>query len=198
MPVTTAHGLQPMVQKGYDIESGDYSYGTPAVRWKHEERQKYRLRIGRYCSIAADAEIFVGTQGRHPADFLTTYPIGLVHGPFTVNNQSQAHEGDLSVSIGCDVWLGRSVIVQAGTTIGHGAIVGARALVTSDLPPYSVSTGIPAKPMRFRFNDAQIKKLLDLRWWDLSASALKANIDCFRTHDIDEAISQLRMAWDGE
>ena len=199
MPKATRHVLQRMMDEGYSIEVGDYSYGAPAVRWSPHEKKSHHLRIGKYCSLAADIDIYVGRQGRHPTDFLSTYPIGLIHGPLNPHSgdTSSAHEGDLSVTIASDVWIGRGAQIMAGVTIGAGAVVGARSLVTSDVPPYAIVLGAPTKVHRFRFEPEQVAALLRLRWWDLPQNVLADNVDIFNKRDINYVISRLEEMCNG-
>jgi acetyltransferase-like isoleucine patch superfamily enzyme len=192
MPQSTRHALGKMIAAGYRISVGDYSYGVPAVRWAHGQRNEYALTIGKYCSIAADVEIYVGKQGRHTTDFLSTYPIGLVHGPMAPGDTSAAHQGDLGVTIGSDVWIGRGAQIMAGTTIGDGAVIGARSLVTSDVPAYVIAVGTPAKPLRSRFGEEDVRQLCELCWWDLPPQVLSANIDMFCSKDIKRVIERVR------
>lgn len=192
MPQSTRYALGKMIAAGFRISVGDYSYGVPAVRWAHGQRSEYSLTIGKYCSIAADVEIYVGRQGRHTTDFLSTYPVGLVHGPMAPGDTSSAHQGDLSVRIGSDVWIGRGAQIMAGTTIGDGAVIGARSLVTTDILPYAIAVGTPAKPIRSRFEQEEVRQLCELRWWDLPPEVLSANIDMFCSSDIKRVIDRLR------
>jgi virginiamycin A acetyltransferase len=88
----------------------------------------------------------------------------MIFGPFQGPGEpSGAHEGDLSVKIGNDVWMGRNAQIMAGVTIGDGAVIGAGAIVTDNVPPYAIALGVPARPARCRFSDDQIRKLVQLR-----------------------------------
>ena len=192
MPRATHAALASMIEQGFDISIGAYTYGVPSVRWNPAQKQRYRLSIGKFCSIAEGVTIYVGTQGRHPTDFLSCYPIGLLFGPFEgPGERSVAHQGNLGVVIGNDVWIGRNVQIQAGVTIGDGAVIGAGAIVTDDVPPYAIALGVPAKPSRYRFSDEQICKLVQLRWWDFPDDVLRKHLDLFRTKDIDRVIEAL-------
>ena len=191
MPKSTAFGLWPLIKAGFDIEVGAYSYGIPAVRWLAEQAKLYKLSIGKYCSFAAEIDIYVGRLGRHPTEFLSTYPIGMVHGPLPRGDKSRSHEGDLSVHIGSDVWVARGVQIMAGVTIGHGAIVGAKAVVTKSIPPYGIAIGAPAQLLRYRFDERIIERLLKLRWWDLPPETLTKNNHIFNRTDIELVLEDL-------
>lgn len=84
------------------------------------------------------------------------------------------HKGD--IVIGNDVWIGYEAVVMAGVTIGNGAIIGARAVVTKDVPPYTIVGGVPAREIRRRFSDDVIARLLELKWWDWPAERIQRNI----------------------
>lgn len=85
------------------------------------------------------------------------------------------NKGD--IVIGNDVWIGFEAVIMAGVTIGDGAIIASRAVVTKDVPPYSIVGGTPAKLIRKRFTDEQIDKLLRLKWWDWDEEKVRQNID---------------------
>lgn len=89
--------------------------------------------------------------------------------------------------IGNDVWIGYESLILAGVTIGDGAIIGTRAVVTKDVPPYTIVGGVPAKPIRKRFNDETIQYLQKVRWWDWPEEKIKANFG----HLMSGSVSQL-------
>ena len=88
------------------------------------------------------------------------------------------------IVIGNDVWIGYEAVVLAGVTIGDGAIVAARAVVTKDVPPYTIVGGVPARPIRKRFPDAEIAQLLELKWWDWPPERIAASIDAIQSGDL--------------
>lgn len=83
--------------------------------------------------------------------------------------------------IGNDVWIGYEAVIMAGVTIGDGAIIGTRAIVTKDVPPYTIVGGVPAKPIRRRFPDQVISTLLELEWWNWPAEKIAENIEAIKT-----------------
>ena len=97
--------------------------------------------------------------------------------------ESWDNKGD--IVIGNDVWIGFEAVVLAGVTVGDGAIIGARAVVTKDIPPYTIVGGIPAQPIRKRFSDEDIASLLALRWWDWPAEKISASIKYIQTGNIE-------------
>ena len=126
-----------------------------------------KLFIGKFCSIACGAK-FLFNSANHALGSLSTYPFPIFYEEWglDVANVSSAWGNKGDIVIGSDVWIGYEAIVLAGVTIGDGAVVGARAVVTKDVPPYTIVGGVPAKPIRKRFDDKTIEALLDIKWWD--------------------------------
>lgn len=96
------------------------------------------------------------------------------------------NKGDLV--IGNDVWIGYEAVILAGVTVGDGAIIGARAVVTKDVPPYTVVGGVPAKPIRKRFSGDTINALLSMRWWDLPPEKILPKIQYIQSGDLEELL----------
>ena len=94
------------------------------------------------------------------------------------------NRGDIVV--GSDVWIGYEAVILSGVTIGDGAIVGARAVVTKDVPPYTIVGGVPAKPIRKRFSEEDIAQLLELRWWDWPQEKIAASINAIQSGNLEE------------
>lgn len=92
------------------------------------------------------------------------------------------NKGDIVV--GNDVWIGYEAVILAGVTIGDGAIIGARAVVTKDVPPYTIVGGVPAKQIRKRFNEETIDTLLKLKWWDWSKERISKNIAAIQSGNL--------------
>ena len=97
------------------------------------------------------------------------------------------------VSTGNDVWIGYEAVILAGVTIGDGAVIAARAVVTRDVPPYTIVGGVPARPIRRRFEEGDIARLQALRWWDWPPERIAASIDAIQSGDLD----RLERAADG-
>lgn len=98
------------------------------------------------------------------------------------------------VTVGHDVWIGHGVTVTAGVSVGTGSVVGAGAVVTKDVPNYTIVAGVPAKPIRRRFTEAQEEALLRIAWWDWSHDAFGAALNDFRTLPIDGFIEKYRAS----
>ena len=184
MPLATAFGLQDLANKGLDVQVGRYSYGVPWVQWAPGDNKR-KLTIGSFNSIADNVRIYVGVQGRHPTDFLSTYPLSMVFGAPGKASHSATVAGNLDVEIGSDVWLGFDCVIFAGCRIGNGAVVGARSIVTKNVPDYAIVGGIPAQVIRYRFKADVIAKLLAIAWWNWPDDKIRKHIDLFYTQDID-------------
>lgn len=127
--------------------------------------------IGSFVSIANG--VVIG-GGRHPMEWVGMSPV-FYEGRDSVKAKFAEHPRDAvrRVGIGHDVWIGRSAIVLAGVQIGHGAVVGAGAVVTRDVPPYAIVAGNPARHIRYRFDEPTRQRMLASRWWDLDDAALR-------------------------
>lgn len=146
-----------------------------------------RLIIGKFCSIACGAK-FLFNSANHSLASLSTYPFPIFYEEWGLNIQDVAtawdNKGD--IVIGNDVWIGYEAVVLAGVTIGDGAVIGARAVVTKDVPPYAVVGGVPARLIRRRFPDDTISALLALKWWDWPADKIKPRLSALQAGQIEE------------
>lgn len=129
-------------------------------------------RVGSFCSVGQ--EVLCG-MGTHPLNFVSTYPgfysakaQGSIWFGTTHNFLEQKH-----TVIGSDVWIGARAIIMAGVKVGTGAIIGAGAVVTKDVPPYSIIVGIPGEIIKYRFDEQTIDKLLSSKWWELDEKTLR-------------------------
>ena len=99
---------------------------------------------------------------------------------------TEAWDNKGDIVIGSDVWIGYEAVIFAGVTIGDGAIIGTRAVVTKDVPPYTIVGGVPAKPIRKRFSDETILALLTERWWDWPEEKIARNLTAIQSGRIDQ------------
>ena len=146
-----------------------------------------KLKVGKFCSIACGAK-FLFTSANHKMHSISTYPFPIFFEEWEldVTNITSAWDNKGDIVIGNDVWIGYEAIVLSGVTIGDGAIIGTRAVVTKDVPPYTIVGGIPAKPIRKRFSDEVISKLLELQWWNWPENRIKENIDVIQSGRIKD------------
>ena len=141
-----------------------------------------RLTIGRFCSIACGAK-FLFNSANHALGSLSTYhfPIFFEEWGLPVEDIPRAWDNKGDIVVGNDVWIGFEAVILAGVTIGDGAVIGARAVVTRDVPPYTIVGGVPARAIRKRFPDSVIERLLALRWWDWPPERIAANLEAIQS-----------------
>jgi virginiamycin A acetyltransferase len=165
--------LRPLVTDPR-IEVGDYTYYDDPNDPLGFERNAFlyahgpeRLIIGRYCAIASGVR-FVMPGANHADLGPSTFPFGIFGEPWAERTMdlvmSAPSRGDTVV--GNDVWLGYRALVLPGVTIGHGAVVAAASVVASDVPPYAIVGGNPARVIRGRYGDEDVERLLRAAWWD--------------------------------
>lgn len=165
---TRLHLARLVARRPGQIAVGAWTYGRPKVRFPESGA---RLRIGRYGSIADGVEILLG--GNHRTDWVTTYPFPEFPGRWPeAQGIAGSHTTRGDVTIGHDVWLGSQAMILSGVTIGTGAVVAARAVVTRDVPPYAIVGGNPARILRLRFREDEIASLVASRWWELPRAAV--------------------------
>ena len=145
------------------------------------------LIIGKFCSIACGAK-FLFNSANHTFRSLSTYPFPLFFEEWELDkkNVTDSWDNKGDIVIGSDVWIGYEAVVMAGVTIGDGAIIGTRAVVTKDVPPYTIVGGIPAKPIRKRFSEETVQALLDLRWWDWPKERIMQNLQAIQSGCIEK------------
>lgn len=148
--------------------------------------------VGNFCSIGPD--VVIGGLGRHPVDWLSTHPIFYSTGKqvrLSLVSENKFEEYK-PVKIGNDVWIGARVIVLEGVNIGDGVIIAAGAVVTKDVPPYAIVGGVPAKIIRYRFNQEDILTLQKLAWWNYDLEKLSKITGLMRQKEprmLEEVIS---------
>lgn len=180
-----------------NIEVGDYTMyndfsNNPMEFEKNNVLYHYpinhdRLIIGKFCSIACGAK-FLFNSANHTLSSLSTYPFPLFFEEWGLEKTDVARSWDNKgdIIIGNDVWIGFEAVIMAGVTIGDGAIIGTRAVVTKDVPPYTVVGGIPAKPIKKRFDEDTISELLRIKWWDWPNEKIARNIAAIQSGSIRE------------
>jgi acetyltransferase-like isoleucine patch superfamily enzyme len=151
--------IPPLVSGDLRVTIGRFSYGLPTFRlWQPEER----IDIGAFCSIAQEVLILGG--GDHRMEWPTTFPFRIAFGdPMAERDGHPTSKGP--TEIGCDVWIATRAIVLSGSQIGHGCVIGAGAVVSGVIPPYSIVAGNPGRVIRARFTPEIVSALLEIAWW---------------------------------
>lgn len=155
------------------------------VRYLSPDRDDVdKLIIGSFCSIGSGAVFMMAGNQGHRNDWISTFPF------FYQDNEDFAEAVDGfqcagNTVVGNDVWIGSEAMIMPGVTIGHGAIIASRAVVTKDVAPYEVVGSNPAKHIKFRFSSEQIAMLLEMEWWNWSDSQLKGCIKLLCSADIE-------------
>ncbi len=183
----------PTIQVGEYTTYDDYvndprDFERNCVLYHYPECNGDTLSIGKFCSIACGAK-FIFNAANHALGSLSTYPFPIFFEewglPTDCASIAEAWDNHGSITIGNDVWIGYEAVILSGVTIGDGAIIGARAVVTRDIPPYTIAAGVPAKPIRRRFDVETIARLEELRWWDWEEEKIRQNIAAIRNGDIE-------------
>lgn len=146
-----------------------------------------RLTIGKFCSISCSVK-FIFNSANHTLKSLSNYTFPLFYDEWGLKkeNVTEAWDNKGDIVIGNDVWIGYDAVIMAGVTIGDGAIIGTRAVVTKDVPPYTIAGGVPAKEIRKRFDSDTISELLRLKWWNWSIEKIKESISFIVNGDIEK------------
>jgi len=148
---------------------------------KNDEDQ---LVIGSFCSVGTGASfIMSGNQG-HRYDWASSFPFFYMKDGSAFSDASDAFQKAGDTVIGSDVWIGSEAMIMPGVHIGHGAVIGSRALVTKDVEPFSIVGGNPAKPLKKRFSDEEISMLLEMAWWDWPHERIEGAMSLLCSSDI--------------
>ncbi|WP_371995055.1 Vat family streptogramin A O-acetyltransferase [Shewanella sp. 10N.286.54.B9] len=184
--------------KGDNIIVGDYTYyDDPDGPENFESNVLYhfpfigdKLIIGKFCAIAKDVT-FIMNGANHKVSGFSTYPFQIfANGWEKVMPKAGElpYKGD--TQIGNDVWIGYDATIMPGVTVGHGAIIASKSVVTKDVPAYSVVGGNPAEVIKHRFEQRTIEQLLDIAWWDWTAEKITTNLEAI----VGANISALQQA----
>ena len=170
----------------YIADSEFESHVTHLYSWNGD-----KLIIGKFCQIAAGVE-FVMNGANHQMNAVTTFPFYTLDGwdmePPAVSDMPL--KGD--TVIGNDVWIGQNAVILPGVRISDGAIIGANSVIGSDVEPYTIVAGNPAKPIRKRFDDEMIALLLKFRWWDKDIAEINSLIPLLTNSDIEKVKSKIK------
>ncbi len=145
-----------------------------------------KLIIGKFCSIACGAK-FLFNSANHNLSSLSTYPFHIFFEEWDLDAKdvTDAWDNKGDIVIGNDVWIGYEAVILAGVTIGDGAVIGTRAVVTKDVPPYTIVGGVPAKPIRKRFPEGTIELLLKLKWWDWTEERIRQHLSEIQSGNVE-------------
>jgi lipopolysaccharide transport system ATP-binding protein len=165
------------------ISIGKHTYGRPNVL---SYGSTSKLCIGKFCSIGKKVTIILNAEHRH--DWVSTFPFPAFIRWNYKDSEYLSSKGD--IIIGNDVWIGYGVTILSGVKIGDGAIIGANSLVTKDVEPYTIIGGNPAKVIKKRFSDRQIKNLLNIKWWEWSDKKIKENLSFICSSDVNKFINK--------
>lgn len=182
-----------------NITVGDYTIYNDFVRDPRDfERNNVlyqypvnqdKLVIGKFCSIACGAK-FIFNSANHTLSSLSTYPFPIFFEEWDldVRDITKAWDNKGDIVIGNDVWIGYEAVILAGVTVGDGAVIGARAVVTKDVPPYTIVGGVPAKPIRMRFAGETVDALQKIRWWDWPKERIAGYLEEIQAGNIENLI----------
>lgn len=183
------------VVENSNIEIGDYTIYNDFIHDPREFQKnnvlyhypinKDRLIIGKFCSIACGAKFLFNSANHKMASLSTyTFPLFFEEWGLKKENVAQAWDQKGDIMIGNDVWIGYEAVILSGVTIGDGAVIGCRAVVTKDIPPYTIVGGVPAKPIRKRFDEETIKELQKIKWWDWPEEKIAERITAIQNGDL--------------
>lgn len=183
--------------KNPNIIAGEYSYYAGYYHGKHFDECVWymdgtetvcpeKLVIGKFCSIATGATFMMAGNCGHRYDWIAQYPLDGFDDDYDgyKENPPKAFISKGDTVVGNDVWIGAEAMIMPGLTIGDGAVIAARAVVTKNVDPYTIVGGNPAKIIKKRFSDEDIAVLLTAKWWDWPEEKIKANLDVLRSGDI--------------
>lgn len=180
--------------KNKNIIVGDFTYIADSEFESHVthhyEFNNDKLIIGKFCQIASGVE-FVMNGANHQMNAVTTYPFYTLEGW----EQNAPSLNDLPIKgdtvIGNDVWIGQNATILPGVHIGDGAIIGASSVVGSDIEPYTIVVGNPARVIRKRFDDELIDIMEKLKWWDRSIEEINSLIPILTSSDLENVKNEL-------
>ena len=176
-----------------NIIVGDYTYYDDFEDVHNFEKNvKYhfdftgdQLIIGKFCMIASDVK-FIMNGANHLSNAISTYPFAVFGNGWENAMEGKAYPNKGNIEIGNDVWIGYNATIMAGVKIGDGAIIATNSTVVSDVEPYSIVGGNPAREIKKRFSPEIIERLLKLQWWNWDIEKITKNVQNLTDLDIDK------------
>ncbi len=178
-----------------NIIVGDYTYYDDFERVENFEKNvKYHfdfvgdtLKIGKFCMIASDVK-FIMNGANHVTNALSAYPFAIFGQDWehAMEGKTYPHKGDITIEN--DVWIGYNATIMAGVTIGNGAIIAANSTVVSNVEPYAIVGGNPAREIKKRFSDDIIQQLLALQWWNWDIERITKNVQHLTSNDVSKLL----------
>ena len=176
-----------------NIIVGDYTYYDDFEDVHNFEKNvKYhfdftgdQLIIGKFCMIASDVK-FIMNGANHLSNAISTYPFAVFGNGWESAMEGKTYPNKGNIEIGNDVWIGYNATIMAGVKIGDGAIIATNSTVVSDVEPYSIVGGNPAKKIKKRFSPEIIERLLKLQWWNWDIEKITKNVQNLTDLDIDK------------
>jgi virginiamycin A acetyltransferase len=185
------------IVKNPNIIVGDYTYYDDFEDVNNFEKNvKYhfdfigdKLKIGKFCMIASDVK-FIMNGANHLTNAVSSYPFAIFGGEWlnAMDGKNYPSKGD--TIIGNDVWIGYNTTIMAGVTIGDGAIIAANSIVAKNVAPYTIVGGNPAKEIRKRFSDEEIKALLEIKWWNWEFQKITKKVKYLTDENIAQFIKE--------
>ncbi len=181
--------------KNPNIIVGDYTYYDDFESVDNFEKNvKYhfdfvgdKLIIGNFCMIASDVK-FIMNGANHLTKALTTYPFAIFANGWEHAMSDKTYPNKGNITVGNDVWIGYNATIMAGVTIGDGAIIATNATVVSDVEPYTIVGGNPARLIKKRFSNDIVAKLLEIQWWYWNIEKITRNVQHLTSNDLDNLV----------
>ena len=178
--------------KNPNIIVGDYTYYDDFEDvMNFEKNVKYhfdftgdKLIIGKFCLIASNVT-FIMNGANHLTDAITTYPFAIFGNGWENAMEGKTYPSKGNIVVGNDVWIGYNTTIMAGVTVGDGAIIGTNSIVTKDVEPYAIVGGNPAKLIKKRFSEEEIKDLLEIKWWNWEIEKITRNVQLLADNSLE-------------
>ncbi len=176
-----------------NIIVGDYTYYDDFETVENFEKNvKYlfdfigdKLIIGKFCMIASDVK-FIMNGANHLNHAISTFPFAIFGDDWSNAMEGKEYPNKGDTIIGNDVWIGYGTTIMPGISIGDGAIIATKSVITKDVEPYSIVGGNPAKEIRKRYSEEEIKELLEIKWWNWSIEKITENVQYLTGNEIEK------------